>query len=278
MTRQLTLFGKHTDGQPLPLLIADSEGFALQHHQIDGVLWYAVQDWITGVAHTDNASTFWKKLQKRTVPMTGMVEKMAYKARNGKTYQMDFATDETLYLITQRMDANTGIRNKILDYLARSGVILDEIRRDPGAAQKFIDEVSDFHQLARSKGKEKRVGLTQVARETHVIGKPNYAALTNAEYEELFGAAKAALVEMYGLTPAQAANFRDQLGTLAISALDVAETSSMIEMQKRGRRLTTDEQIAIVRESARIIAPAFRQLADRHGIDLVTGQPLLAGA
>lgn len=40
--------------------------------------------------------------------------KLKYRATDGKNYTMDFADAKTLYTITQRMDAETGIRNKDL--------------------------------------------------------------------------------------------------------------------------------------------------------------------
>jgi hypothetical protein len=47
---------------------------------------------------------------------------------------MDHADAETLYRITQRMDANTGIREAVLHFLARAGVVVDEFRIDPEKA------------------------------------------------------------------------------------------------------------------------------------------------
>jgi hypothetical protein len=47
---------------------------------------------------------------------------------------MDYAQAEKLYQITQRMDANTGLRNAVLKFLAGAGVVVDEQRIDPDKA------------------------------------------------------------------------------------------------------------------------------------------------
>jgi hypothetical protein len=44
---------------------------------------------------------------------------------------MDHANAEILYQITQRMDVTTGIRDKVLRFLAQAGVVVDEMRVDP---------------------------------------------------------------------------------------------------------------------------------------------------
>jgi hypothetical protein len=265
--------------KPLPEIIADEYGFALASHDVDGVDYYAVQDWIRGVAQSDDVRKFWNAMKRRftkaEIQMSTWCRHLPYKATDGKTYQRDYATAEGLYLITQRMDAETGIRNKILGYLAKAGVILDEVRRNPDAAEQMIDALESRHKQLREKGKQKRNLLTATAQETHITGKPNYAALTNAEYEVLFGAAKNELVTVLGLNEKQAAKFRDHIGELAVQAIDVAETGAVIRMRQIGRQLTTSEQLAIVRESARLIAPGFHAMANYLNVDFLSGNALL---
>lgn len=53
---QLSMFGEESpigDQRPLPLIIAESFGFALQFHVVEGKHFFAVQDWIAGVAQSD---------------------------------------------------------------------------------------------------------------------------------------------------------------------------------------------------------------------------------
>jgi hypothetical protein len=46
-------------------------------------------------------------------------------------------------------------------------------------------------------------------------------------------------------------------------------------MQQLGRKLTTSEQIEIVRHCARLVAPGFWALADYLNVDLLSGKPRL---
>jgi len=61
------------DSRPLPEIIADGnsdpetgwDAFPLAYHDVKGVRFYAVQDWISGVAQTENPRNFWNMLKKR---------------------------------------------------------------------------------------------------------------------------------------------------------------------------------------------------------------------
>ena len=161
-TSNLVPFSPDSDDRPLPERIAAQYGFPLAYKDHDdGKRYYAVQDWIAGVADTPHARTLWEKLKKRAKKMAetlkeageeqlspwwGQLVKLPYRASNGKEYKLDHADAETLYRITQRMDANTGRRNEILAYLAKAGVVVDEMYRDPDTA----DEVA--RSIARKQG------------------------------------------------------------------------------------------------------------------------------
>src|SRR5687768_2772061 len=101
MTPQLKLFASDDNLiQPLPLQIAGQYGFPLQYHtQDDDTLLYAVQDWIaglTGEPDTTKISELWRKFKKQTRTSIPSL-KLPYKARDGKTYQRDYAPDMVLY-------------------------------------------------------------------------------------------------------------------------------------------------------------------------------------
>src|SRR5579859_4330293 len=124
------------DKRPLPEIIAERYDFKLAYLDYeDGNRYYAVQDWIVGVAQTDSPRRFWSDLQKR-LKKAGLTQlydscvQLPYRATNGRFYQMDYAKAETLYQITQRMDVHSGLRDDVLEFLAKSGVVLDEMRID----------------------------------------------------------------------------------------------------------------------------------------------------
>src|SRR3990172_1033853 len=95
---QLSLFSSSDYDQqhtlPLPEIIAqggmDWAAFPLASHDIDEQRYYAVQDWIKGVAQTPNAPRFWEKIRKRYIELSTSCRQLPYVAKNGRTYQMDF--------------------------------------------------------------------------------------------------------------------------------------------------------------------------------------------
>lgn len=269
---------------PLPLYVAQQWAFDLAYVDVDGNpsnYMYAIQDWIAGLAESDRSRKLWNDLKPQLSDSNGQfkikVDQHPYIASNGKTYQMNFTNAEGLYRIAQELRP-TKARPRldvIRKYLAAAGVLVDEVRRDPEAAATLVEDLKARHQRVREQGKQKRINFTQTARETHATNRPNYAALTNAEYQVLFGAAKDELVKTLGLTTAQANRFRDHISTLALQAIDASETAGAIKMQQLNRRLTTPEQVEIVRHCARLVAPGFWALADYLQVDLLSGKPLL---
>src|SRR5579863_9489690 len=54
------------DDRPLPERIAEGYGFPLAYHDLDdGKRYYAVQDWIVGVAQPPDAAKFWHDVKRR---------------------------------------------------------------------------------------------------------------------------------------------------------------------------------------------------------------------
>jgi hypothetical protein len=159
-TSNLVPLSPDSDDRPLPERIAAQYEFPLAYKDHDdGRRYYAVQDWIKGVATpATHPGHYWnemkKRLKKSGIEISIWCVKLPYRASDGKNYQMDYADAEALYRITQRMDANTGLRNKILAYLAAAGVAVDEIIRDPYTAQEMaiISEHQPEYRKLRAEG------------------------------------------------------------------------------------------------------------------------------
>jgi hypothetical protein len=128
------------DPRPLPEIIASKYEFALAFHEdADGNpshRWYSVQDWVAGVSKSNSPRRFWFGIKRRLKNMPPNLKKLPYRSTDSKIYKMDFAQAETLYLITQRMSINSGIRNSVMLYLAKAGVVLDEFRRNPNEIEE----------------------------------------------------------------------------------------------------------------------------------------------
>lgn len=136
-------FPTEPDDRPLPERIASLYRFKLQKCNVDDDTYYAVQDWIFGIVPHSDIRKMWSAIKRRHNQLSTRCRQLPYVASDGKTYQMDFADAETLYLITQRMQANSGNRDAILLYLAKAGVKLDELINNPDKAEEMFAELAD---------------------------------------------------------------------------------------------------------------------------------------
>src|SRR5215469_17324269 len=83
------------DKRPLPEIVADGKpdpdgwpAFPLAYKDVDGKRYYAIQDWIRGVAQPSDASKFWDNMKRRLVKsgieLSSWRRKLPYLAPNGK--------------------------------------------------------------------------------------------------------------------------------------------------------------------------------------------------
>lgn len=135
-------------------------------------------------------------------------------------------------------------------------------------------ETADRHRKARLEGKVVRKEFTAAARDSHITHTPDYGGLTNATYQILFGAAKSELVKTLALTPVQANQFRDNISTLALRAIQMAEEGAASEFGGLSG-MQSKEQIATVCKYAHVVAPTIHTIAIMAGVDLLSGKRLL---
>ncbi len=285
---QLSLFDDNSSNLPLPERIAqgghDWRPFSLAYHDVDGIRYYAVIDWIRGITFTPDASKFWNhiktRLKKSGIDTSLLWRQLSYTAKNGGSYKVSYATAEGLYLITQRMDADTGIRNKVLAFLAKAGVVVDEFNREP---QKAIDAgIAAYRRQgkddkwieARIDSKIKRNHFTEALRSA--LSKPeprHYAQATNDVYVGLWERTAEQLRIELGI--GKHISLRDHFPTLALAYNTIAEE---VIGQKLGQstELTWQQAEEIIKRVAALVRPQIIQMSDFLGIDLVTGRPVLA--
>ncbi len=287
---QLRMFQSDDDEplQPVPLQVSKQYHFPLQHHVTsDDTIFYSVQDWISGVAKTDNPAQFWRELKKRlkkaNVELSTSCLQLPYRVANGRTYQMDFASDVTLYQIAQRMDANTGIRNDVLEYLAKAGAYVDLLRQDPEGAREAITVHRQTNALASGKTEAwitaRELGIQARNHCTAAIVKSNpntnIAETTNTTYRNVLGQDASGLRQTLGLGPRQ--NPRDNLSLVALSYLQVTEASIATTLEG----FADDDVVPIetVRKVVAIVSKATgtqaKEMAQIIGVDLITGKKLI---
>ena len=273
------------DSRPLPEIIAEFYGFPLAYvdHE-DGERYYAVQDWIAGVAKSSEPRTFWtamkRRLKKVGIEMSTRCTQLPYLASDGKRYKMDHANAETLYLITQRMDANTGLRDKVLQYLARSGVVIDEMRIDP---DKAIEAVITEYQR---RGKTDSWIATRI-RSIHVRNKftiafknsqtkpperKHYGIITDTMRMGVWKRKTQEILKQRGLS--KQTNLRDHLSEIALTFEMLAEQMSTYRFDEK-RNLDFDDANDIVRRNSEVVGKYADDASRELGIDIATDKKLL---
>jgi hypothetical protein len=154
------------DQRPLPELIARSNPdpadgwpeFPLQFHDVEGVRYYAVQDWILGVAQTEYARRFWTqikgRLKKARIELYPPLIKLPYLATNNNHYQLDFATASIIWTITLSMSRSTGIVSHLLGY-KRDTL---EIKRNRYVYFIGLDGLPNYVKIGKTGEIQKRLG------------------------------------------------------------------------------------------------------------------------
>ncbi len=292
---QLTLFDNldnSFDGaEQHPISVAKKWGFPLQYHKIGNEYWYSVQDWLVGVAKTDNPRTFWAKIQKRAIEIH-QIElfpsclQLNYMATNNKSYQMDFAKDETLYAIVQIMGNDTGIKLDVLEHLRKVGALFNAMLENPAKASDSFAKLAMSKQdkeieaykkqgydmdwiMIRMNGKIARKVLTQAIKD-HVRN-PRYDKFTNEEYLGLF--------ERTAETIARQLNNpepRDGMTKQANLLIDLTETT-ISDMLGDVAVIDMVQAINIIKIVCQRFKPFVHDVQVLTGRDIVTGQKLIKG-
>lgn len=279
------------DPQPLPLIVAARWKFPLQYHLIEGVYWFAVQDWIRGLTSGANPTTIWADIQRRGEQTLDSIQPLPYVATDGKTYRRDYTDDKGLYDIAAHLRATKArpALGEIKDFLAKAGVFVDRLRRDPDAAADVSTAV-----LQRHEADWKRLGRGDdwvEARVKGIFSRKAFVSALKAAIIDMFGAERdvfwrstetlykglwqrttAQLREDLGITTK--AELRDHFGKYALIYTGLAE---QIIADKLGEveTVTFATALEIIWQIAHMIYSQARQTAEVLGIDLVTNKPLL---
>lgn len=274
------------DKKPIPQDIARALGFSLQRAEADdGTVYYAVQDWVAGLAHTDNPARLWSDMKRskasRQIQLYERIVQLPYQAANGRTYQMDYADEETIYLITQRLDARGDV-TYALAYFAKVLKQASDDRRNPAAAAERYQRQYIADQVARGMTEEQaRRALVE-----RIEGKddykrlmesivsvctdaPNFARIVNTEYVALFGKAAKDLEALL-----KSKSVRDALPELQLQYLRTAEAGLRKVLEQKGR-LSNDQIIYAAKQVCQPLGVHLQSLCEALGIDHVTGSPLL---
>jgi lambda repressor-like predicted transcriptional regulator len=275
---------------PLPLHVARLWSFPLQHHQVEDNEFFSIKDWITGLTGSTRPGHTWENFKDRHKGGLPLVKGMLYVFADGRTFTMDFTTDEGLYRIAVelKITKTRPALKAIKEFLAKAGVFVDEARRDPeGAAERLA--------IAR-RTQALQDGKTEawiVTREQSVITRKQFVSqiyalvqdrkqfgfiigsLTNVVYKGVFHDDAQGLKERLGITPKE--NPRDHFSRIALSYTTIAEEATRIHLAQ----YDDDDfvPVPIIREVVQALAATIGLQADALAnalqIDIVTGQRAL---
>lgn len=278
---------------PLPLIVAKRWNFPLAHVSTEKGTLYALQDWMRGITGEEDTRYLMSKFKKTDAgqQMWNSVQRLPYRASDGKTYNRDYISDKGLYLIAQylRVKEERPMLDEIRRFLAAAGAFVDELRRDPdklldnaGNPDKFLDAFIEYH---RKRGKDDRwiqmrieskikrnqftAALAEFVRD--VLTPRHYATATDDVYRGLWGRTAAALKCELAVNKD---NLRDHQPTLALYYQGIVEE---VCAQKLGERqeLWWDEARDIIRKIAAIIGRQAKETGELLQQDLATGRSLL---
>lgn len=285
------------DDTPLPLIVAKRWKFSLGHVQTEAGMYYAVQDWMRGLIGEEDTRYLLSKFKKTDAgqQMWSSIQRLPYKATDGKTYKRDYTTDKGLYLIAQylRVKNDRPVLDEIRRFLAAAGAFVDEVRRDPDKLviegvsnpDKLLDAFIEYH---RKRGKDDRwiqmrfdskikrnqftAALAEFVRD--VLTPRHYALATDDVYRGLWDRTAADLKTE--LSVPNGGNLRDHQPILALYYQAIAEE---VCAQKIGARneLWWDEARAIIKTVAAIIGRQAKETGGLLQKDLATDKPLLPG-
>ena len=132
--------GFQSNDLPLPLQVAKKWEFDLQYQLIDGKYYYAINDWIAGLATAEISAvrSLWIHMQKSGGfdQMLNSIQRLNYVASDGKTYQREFTDNTGLYFIAQHMRSTKArpALAAIKRFLANAGAFVEIAQRNPRQA------------------------------------------------------------------------------------------------------------------------------------------------
>lgn len=291
------------DSRPLPLIVAERWGFPLQHYIIDGEHWYAVRDWIAGLAGTEAslAAKMWSKMKRSEPELSTSSRQFSYTVADGRKYASDFTDERGLYMVAQklRVTKTRETLRAILEFLANAGVFVDELRRDPekraelaaaiidddpeAAVGEVLDRVGEGYRKkgrtdswieVRVQGIVTRRQFTDALKAAVIDATPSmYARTTVQLYRGLLDRTAAQLRGDLGLKSKQ--NPRDHMGEYALAYVRMAERLCR-DLLADAEAVKLSQALDIIWQVTKLIKQQYDATQNFLGRDLVTGRPLLA--
>jgi len=264
----------HQESQPLPIHIAQRWNFELTYYVKDQEYLYSIKDWLSGLGISSNRGR--ADIMQR---LTSEVElhPLPIQTTTGEKTS-NFTNDEGLYRLAQEM-RSTKKRpqlKEIKDYLAKAGVLVDQIR-----------QASSQHQLRREKQWDKlgRDDLWKQNRRDSILSFKEFTSMLHDAIDDLeakhYGQATNAVYR--GLFDRKANDLKQQAGTKDLrdrlpreSLTYITLVQDYVKSALQGREnVTYKEALSIIENICNQLKPIIEAHQRMKGIDLGTGNPLL---
>lgn len=280
MSFQLSFLDNPQDDRPLPLIVADKWQFDLASIERDdtGEIIYCARDWYIGLG---GLKPRWSASKSDWLTI-GEPVAIEVKRPRRPVEKLEFVKAEGLYSIAARMRNDSLQLAEIKDYLAKAGVLADELRRNPetgvdvtidayamqGKDNQWITERID----GKVSNKRFRQALVDAVAET--VTEFQHATAQNTVYEGLWNRTAAQLKSELGLKQRQ--SLRDNQPTLALVYQRLAEHVIAHELSKLDG-VSFEDARRIVYKVAVMVGSQAAQTGQALGVDLATGKALLGG-
>jgi hypothetical protein len=282
------------DDTPLPLIVAQRWNFPLAHIQTENGMVYAVQDWMRGLSGEDDVRYIWAKFKitEAAKQMLSSIQRLPYKASDGKTYKRDYVNDKGLYLIAQymRVKHDRPMLTEIRQFLAKAGAFVDQLRLEPEMAltnikdpDKLLDAFIAYHRKRgmsdewiqiRFESKIKRNKFTAALAEfvNESLSRWHYSTATDDVYKGLWGRSAKDLKTELQLS--RDANLRDHQPSTALHYQGIVEDVCAAKLGK-AEEVSWGEARDIIQTVAKIIGRQAEETSLLMEMDLATGKALL---
>lgn len=293
------------DDTPFPLIVAKRFNFPLAYHESGDEVYYAVQDWLRGLMGKQDVrknlgkirtSHIWEEICKR-------LHRMPYITTNGKIYQLEFTTGQSLILILNHLRSSSSplvseikvlwshwftakMENQNKGLPSFSSMPLENIVREGDEYLSPIDMVGiAVKGIPKSDIKVESIHtmLNYTLRLPHLLDElrervidpilPKYYDIITEEiYTGLWGRSPKRLKLELGV--ASVANLIEYMHPLARLFYEIVRKTTLCVLSQEEKLWWTDIHFA-VRRYARFFGKQVKQTSELLEMDIATGRPLL---
>jgi hypothetical protein len=282
MSMQMSLFDLADVEMPIPAKLTDkaAQGFIRCEQQvgalvlvaIDVIMWAKDEDYDTAQISWRDAKT---ALARDESQLVEKIYTLKAKATDGKMRETDGINQEQLYRLALELPGKKTSRFKDAVAYILTRLSQEALKHSQNITAYVLSGYAAQWAQVRVEAKETQKVLNSGLVTNHENHDPDMGMIISQQNHALFEMNKSRIIEVLGLTPKQAATYRDFLGKYALKAVILANEMATDRMRNMKRTSLDDVELcAIVLEAARYAAEMFRGAARFVGEDYLSGDPV----